>query len=109
MSSTVGYGIKIVPVGDTELLSGDIEELILTSHPEMTVVFSRAEYGDENDMFIFLAETVTEAGKSDEVVTAPLNFHTPDASPFEAVFSDSDPYKPVGELGWYLVDYYEFS
>jgi len=108
MSSTVGYGIEVSGTyNGEEVTFGDWEEDISDLFPKLTVVRSRAEYGDEERIFLFVKSTVVEAGVKG--TAAPLTFApAKDNAVLHEVISSSG-ITVASPEGWYLVDYYVYS
>ena len=108
MSSTVGYGVEVSGTyNGEEVTFGDWEEEINDLFPELTVVRSRAEYGDEERIFLFVKSTVVESGRDN--TAAPLVFApVKNTSVLHEVISSSG-ITVANPEGWYLVDYYVYS
>lgn len=111
MSSTVGYGIEVAGTAFGEPVStGDFELIVKEKYPILTVTRSRAEYGDEERVFVFIARTVREAGKDNTAITI-------DASPASTAEERIELHSFIldsevivkSRLNWYLVDYYTYS
>lgn len=105
MSSTVGFGVELARTEDF----GDVEyKLSEKLRGEFIVTSSFPEYGDEERSFLLLSSTVVKAG-DDETACAFSPIIPADAvERIEAVVSNNN-IQSVGELSWFLVDYYTFS
>ena len=108
MSSTVGYGIEVEGEAfGAPVVHGEFDMEVDERYPSLTVVRSRAEYGDESRIFVFVAASVTEAG-SDHGTAARLQTGMPDEDPFEDFVNESG-VTVIDSSAWYLVDYYVYS
>ena len=104
MSSTIGYGFEVKPQKD-EFGYGDWEEEVTEKFPFLKVVTSRAEYGDEERVFLLIKESITEAGKDSTAAKFnPIKHSTEDLA-----HASQDALVDVTDEGWFLVDYYVYS
>ena len=114
MSSTVGYGIEIKgEIFSEPVEEGDWEFDLAKDFPEFAIARSRAEYGDEELVFVLLKSTVVEAGKSyssqeDGRTATSFTPVTPEDNPFEN-FINASGVTVARPAGWHLVDYYVYS
>jgi len=109
MSSTVGFGVEVTgEIYNQPVNMGDFEQDVYNKFPFLTVVRSRAEYGDEEKVFIFIGSTIVTAG--DNETSAEINFTTPEKEDIQTLQRFlAEAGAIYSKFGWYLVDYYVYS
>jgi hypothetical protein len=103
MSSTVGYGVEV----DPQKFDGDDQYQLELEQPNLQVVVSRAEYGDEERVFVMEKSTVQEVGKSSGTATR-LVFRLPGGTDNLDVFVSAHEDTIIDQPNWFLVDYYVY-
>lgn len=105
MSSTVGYGVEISKE-DGDYWEGEQ----VAAKLGLEIVTSRAEYGDEERVFLLDGDSIMTAGKEDNTalaltITVPVNIQ----EKIDRFFKETDNLKATSALSWWLVDYYVYS
>lgn len=105
MSSTVGYGVEITKDNKDYWEGEQLAETL-----GLTIVTSRAEYGDEERVFLLDASSIMTAGKQDNTASA-LILNVPEnvQDKVNSFFEEVNGIRAVSPLSWWLVDYYVYS